>query len=98
MISNELIIAIILIVIMIVMIIFFRFRYYEKLIEIQDEVCYDLLSDARDRIKMMRMMGILSQEDYNSQIQKLSDNTDKLITGGRWASFLHKKGEVDDQH
>ena len=33
MISNELIIAIILIVIMIVMIIFFRFRYYEKLIE-----------------------------------------------------------------
>ena len=70
---------------------YIRMRYFKKLVDIQDEVCLDLLSEAAENNRMMLAMGLVSEEGFEKQKQKLMDYTDALIKGGVWGDFLMKK-------
>ena len=70
---------------------FAKMRYYRKTVDIQDEICLDLLNEAGENNRMMLAMGLRSEEDFEKQQQKLVDYTDALIKGGMWGEYLLKK-------
>ncbi len=84
------------ILVLVELILSLRLNYYKKLVDIQDEICLKLLKEAGENNRMMKAMGLLSEEDFEKQITKLIGYTDELIKGGNWASFLHRKGEKNE--
>ena len=80
-------------VVLFILCLFIRLRYYKKIVEIQDEVCLDLLNEAAENNRMMLAMGLVSEDGFEKQKEKLIDYTNALIRGGYWGNFLHKKSK-----
>ena len=71
-------------------------QHYEKLVRIQDEVCYELLNDARERNEIMYAMQLISEEEFSRNKDKLISHIDKLVEGGKWGCFIHTKKQEEE--
>ena len=78
-------------IILFIVVILIRMRYYKKLVEVQDEICLQLLSEAGENNRMMKAMGLVSPEDFEKQKDRLLEYTDLLIKGGYLGIYLHEK-------
>lgn len=92
----RMIIVLLIVMTILVLVLISAKKHYENLIDIQDEVCYELLNDARERLQIMNAMQLLSPEDYQKQTDKLIEYTDKLIRGGRWETYLHQRKNEEE--
>ena len=72
-------------------------KQYEKLVEAQDEVCYALISDAREKLNYMSAMGLVSNEDYKHQMDSLISYAERLITDGNWGLFIKRKAREEGE-
>ncbi len=90
---------VVILVMLIVMLLFLsrvKKQHYEKLIGIQDEICYELLNDARERNEIMYAMQLISEEEFNRNKDKLISHIDKLVEGGKWGCFIHTKKQEEE--
>ena len=91
------ILALIIIVVVLAISLAVQRKHYEKLVKAQDEICYTLISDARERLNYMSAMGLVSNEDYKHQLDSLISYAERLITDGNWGSFIKRKAREEGE-
>lgn len=95
---KEAIIALLAIIAVLMLFMIAKRHQYEKIIQIQDDVCYELLVEARDRLSFMHAMKLLSEEDYRKSREKLLEYTDRLMKAGRWSEYICKKEAENEEN
>ena len=72
----------------------------KKLVKLQDDVCYDLLVDTKERIELVHAMKILSDDQFVIEKSKLIEYIDKLIKAGQWTKYTKRREELknNDKH